>query len=387
VTAEATTAGNNLVEAEDLKIYFPIFGGFFQRKVGDVRAVDGVSFEIRKGETLGLVGESGCGKSTTGRALIRLREATGGTVRFDGKDLAALSRDELRRMRRRMQIIFQDPYSSLNPRMTVGSIVSEPIETHHLAKGKEKDNRVQELLRLVGLNPNYTNRYPHEFSGGQRQRIGVARALAVEPEFIVCDEPISALDVSIQAQVMNLLVDLREEFGLTYLFIAHDLSAVRHISDRVGVMYLGTMVEIGPPSAIYETPGHPYTRALLSAVPVPNPKTERRRKRVILTGDVPSPANPPSGCRFHTRCWLYERLGRPENCRTIDPQLRLIGEDHRAACHYAEEALKSDVGVAHVTSSNGRSAPPPPAAAEGTAQTTGASAAASEPQEPIAEAT
>jgi oligopeptide transport system ATP-binding protein len=387
VTAEATTAGNNLVEAEDLKIYFPIFGGFFQRKVGDVRAVDGVSFEIRKGETLGLVGESGCGKSTTGRALIRLREATGGTVRFDGKDLAALSRDELRRMRRRMQIIFQDPYSSLNPRMTVGSIVSEPIETQNLGKGKAKDNRVQELLRLVGLNPNYTNRYPHEFSGGQRQRIGVARALAVEPEFIVCDEPISALDVSIQAQVMNLLVDLREEFGLTYLFIAHDLSAVRHISDRVGVMYLGTMVEIGPPSAIYETPGHPYTRALLSAVPVPNPKTERRRKRVILTGDVPSPANPPSGCRFHTRCWLYERLGRPENCRTIDPQLRLIGEDHRAACHYAEEALKSDVGVAHVTSSNGRSAPPPPAAAEGTAQTTGASAAASEPQEPIAEAT
>jgi oligopeptide transport system ATP-binding protein len=387
VTAEATTAGNNLVEAEDLKIYFPIFGGFFQRKVGDVRAVDGVSFEIRKGETLGLVGESGCGKSTTGRALIRLREATGGTVRFDGKDLAALSRDELRRMRRRMQIIFQDPYSSLNPRMTVGSIVSEPIETHHLAKGKEQDNRVQELRRLVGLNPNYTNRYPHESSGGQRQRSGDARALAVEPEFIVCDEPISALDVSIQAQVMNLLVDLREEFGLTYLFIAHDLSAVRHISDRVGVMYLGTMVEIGPPSAIYETPGHPYTRALLSAVPVPNPKTERRRKRVILTGDVPSPANPPSGCRFHTRCWLYERLGRPENCRTIDPQLRLIGEDHRAACHYAEEALKSDVGVAHVTSSNGRSAPPPPAAAEGTAQTTGASAAASEPQEPIAEAT
>ncbi|HET8571910.1 MAG TPA: oligopeptide/dipeptide ABC transporter ATP-binding protein [Candidatus Limnocylindria bacterium] len=387
MTAEAIVPGQNLVEAEDLKIYFPIFGGFFQRKVGDVRAVDGVTFEIRKGETLGLVGESGCGKSTTGRALIRLREATGGTVRFDGKDLASLSRNELRRMRRRMQIIFQDPYSSLNPRMTVGSIVSEPIETHHLAKGKEKDTRVRELLRLVGLNPNYTNRYPHEFSGGQRQRIGVARALAVEPEFIVCDEPISALDVSIQAQVMNLLVDLREEFGLTYLFIAHDLSAVRHISDRVGVMYLGTMVEIGPPSAIYETPGHPYTRALLSAVPVPNPKTERRRKRVILTGDVPSPANPPSGCRFHTRCWLYERLGRPENCRTIDPELRLIGEDHRAACHYAEEALKSDVGVAHVTSSNGRPASPPAAAPAATTQTTGASTAASEPPEPIAEAT
>jgi oligopeptide transport system ATP-binding protein len=265
----------------------------------------------------------------------------------------------------------------LNPRMTVGSIVSEPIETHNLAKGKAKAARVQELLRLVGLNPNYTNRYPHEFSGGQRQRIGVARALAVEPEFIVCDEPISALDVSIQAQVMNLLTDLREQFGLTYLFIAHDLSAVRHISDRVGVMYLGKMVEIGPPSAIYQTPGHPYTRALLSAVPVPNPKTERRRKRVILTGDVPSPANPPSGCRFHTRCWLYERLGRPENCRTIDPELRLIGTDHRAACHYAEEALKSDVGVAHVVSSADTPTPEPVASAAG--PSVAATTAATEP--------
>ncbi len=348
MTTDRVLTDETLVEVDDLKVYFPIFGGFFQRKVGDVRAVDGISFEIRRGETLGLVGESGCGKSTTGRALIRLREATEGTVRFDGNDLSAMSRNDLRKMRRRMQIIFQDPYSSLNPRMTVGSIISEPIETHHLAKGKAKAERVQELLRLVGLNPNYTNRYPHEFSGGQRQRIGVARALAVEPEFIVCDEPISALDVSIQAQVMNLLTDLREQFGLTYLFIAHDLSAVRHISDRVGVMYLGKLVELGPPSAIYETPGHPYTRALLSAVPVPNPKTERRRKRVILTGDVPSPANPPSGCRFHTRCWLYEKLGRPENCRTEDPELRVIGTDHRAACHYAEETLQSDVGVAHV---------------------------------------
>jgi oligopeptide transport system ATP-binding protein len=354
VTASAprVVSGENLVEADGLEVYFPIFGGFFQRKVGDVRAVDGVTFGIRKGETLGLVGESGCGKSTTGRALIRLREATGGTVRFGGKDLSSMSRGDLRKMRRRMQIIFQDPYSSLNPRMTVGSIISEPIETHKLASGKAKADRVQELLSLVGLNPKFTNRYPHEFSGGQRQRIGVARALAVEPEFIVCDEPISALDVSIQAQVMNLLTDLREQFGLTYLFIAHDLSAVRHISDRVGVMYLGKMVEIGPPSGIYETPGHPYTRALLSAVPVPNPKIERRRKRVILTGDVPSPANPPSGCRFHTRCWLYERLGRPENCRTDDPQLRVIGNDHLAACHYAEEALKSDVGVAHVASAD-----------------------------------
>ena len=337
-----------LIEVENLKVYFPILTGVFQRRHGEVRAVDDVSFEIRKGETLGLVGESGCGKSTTGRALIRLREATGGSVKFDGVDLTTVSTGELRRMRRRMQIIFQDPYSSLNPRMTVGSIISEPIDTHKLAKGKAKMERVKELLRLVGLNPNYTNRYPHEFSGGQRQRIGVARALAVEPEFIVCDEPISALDVSIQAQVLNLLVELREQFGLTYLFIAHDLSVVRHISDRVGVMYLGKIVELGPPTAIYETPAHPYTRALLSAVPIPDPKAERRRKRVILTGDVPSPANPPSGCRFHTRCWLYERLGRPENCRTDDPELRLVGGDHRAACHYAEDALQSDVGVAHL---------------------------------------
>ncbi|HET6379682.1 MAG TPA: oligopeptide/dipeptide ABC transporter ATP-binding protein [candidate division Zixibacteria bacterium] len=345
----AATDGRPLIEVEHLKVYFPILAGIFQRRAGEVKAVDDVSFEIRKGETLGLVGESGCGKSTTGRALIRLREATDGVVRFDGIDLTTLSSGELRKLRRRMQIIFQDPYSSLNPRMTVGSIIAEPIETHNLVQGRQaRLERVKELLRLVGLNPNYTNRYPHEFSGGQRQRIGVARALAVEPEFIVCDEPISALDVSIQAQVLNLLVELREQFGLTYLFIAHDLSVVRHISDRVGVMYLGKIVELGPPTAIYETPAHPYTRALLSAVPIPDPKAERRRKRVILTGDVPSPANPPSGCRFHTRCWLYEKLGRPENCRTDDPELRLVGDDHRAACHYAEEALKSDVGVAHL---------------------------------------
>jgi len=342
------TLGENLVQAENIKVHFPITAGIFQRTVGRVRAVDDVTFEIRKGETLGLVGESGCGKSTTGRALIRLRELTEGTVRFDGVDLFSLKSDALRRMRRRMQIIFQDPYSSLNPRMTVGSIISEPIETHKLASGKAKLERVKELLSLVGLNPRYTNRYPHEFSGGQRQRIGVARALAVEPEFIVCDEPISALDVSIQAQVLNLLVELRAQFGLTYLFIAHDLSVVRHISDRVGVMYLGKLVELGPPSAIYETPAHPYTRALLSAVPIPDPKSERRRKRVILTGDVPSPANPPSGCRFHTRCWLYEKLGRPENCRTEDPELRTVQPDHRAACHYAEDAMQSDVGVAHL---------------------------------------
>ena len=342
------TGRNSLVEAEHLKVHFPITAGLFQRTVGAVRAVDDISFDIRKGETLGLVGESGCGKSTTGRALIRLRELTDGVVRFDGVDLTTLKRDQLRKMRRRMQIIFQDPYSSLNPRMTVGSIISEPLETHNLASGKARLERVKELLALVGLNPNYTNRYPHEFSGGQRQRIGVARSLAVEPEFIVCDEPISALDVSIQAQVLNLLVELREQFGLTYLFIAHDLSVVRHISDRVGVMYLGKIVELGPPSAIYETPAHPYTRALLSAVPIPDPRAERKRKRVILTGDVPSPANPPSGCRFHTRCWLYEKLGRPENCRTDDPELRIVQPEHRAACHYAEDALQSDVGVAHM---------------------------------------
>ena len=369
-----------LVIAENLKVHFPITAGLFQRTVGAVRAVDDVTFEIRRGETLGLVGESGCGKSTTGRALIRLREATDGVVRFDGIDLTSLSREKLRKMRRRMQIIFQDPYSSLNPRMTVGSIISEPIETHNLARGKEKDQRVRDLLALVGLNPRYTNRYPHEFSGGQRQRIGVARALAVEPEFIVCDEPISALDVSIQAQVLNLLVDLRKQFSLTYLFIAHDLSVVRHISDRVGVMYLGKLVELGPPLSIYETPAHPYTRALLSAVPIPDPKAERRRKRVILTGDVPSPANPPPGCRFHTRCWLYEKLGRPENCRTDDPELRLVGSDHQAACHYAEDALQSDVGVAHLAADAPRRAPVPAvvpdpalaaAASGGSAESTG----------------
>jgi oligopeptide/dipeptide ABC transporter ATP-binding protein len=314
---------------------------------GDVHALDDVSFDIPRGAVVGLVGESGSGKTTLGRCLLRLIEPTSGSVRFDGTEITKLDTRAMQAMRKRMQIIVQDPYGSLNPRMTVGSIIAEPLETHDLARGKARLERVRELLRLVGLNPNYTNRYPHEFSGGQRQRIGVARALAVEPEFIVCDEPISALDVSIQAQVLNLLVELRETFGLTYLFIAHDLSVVRHISDRVGVMYLGKLVEVGPPSAIYTQPGHPYTRALLSAVPIPDPKAERQRKRVILTGDVPSPANPPSGCRFHTRCWLYERLGRPEQCRTEDPPLRGIGDDHQAACHFAEEAQQSDVGVAH----------------------------------------
>jgi oligopeptide transport system ATP-binding protein len=348
-TAEPAGAPlKDLIEVDSLKVYFPIRSGIFQSEIGTVKAVDDVSFTIRQGETLGLVGESGCGKSTTGRALIRLREPTAGTVRFDGIDLGSLNSDKLRRMRRRMQIIFQDPYGSLDPRMTVGSIIAEPIDTHHLAKGNARKERVADLLRIVGLDPAYISRYPHEFSGGQRQRIGVARALAVEPEFIVCDEPISALDVSIQAQVLNLLTDLREQLGLTYLFIAHDLSVVKHISDRVAVMYLGKIVEIGPPDIMYAAPGHPYTRALLSAVPVPDPASERRRKRVVLEGDVPSPVNPPSGCRFHTRCWLYEQLGKPEECRTIDPPLRTVQHDHQAACHFAEQALASDVGIAHI---------------------------------------
>jgi oligopeptide transport system ATP-binding protein len=343
------TDPRNLVEVHDLKVHFPIRAGIFKSIKGTVKAVDGVTFEVRRGETLGLVGESGCGKSTIGRAMIRLREPTAGQVYFDGTDLGSLSSRELRRMRRRMQIIFQDPYGSLDPRMTVASIINEPLETHDLAANNDaKRDRVAELLRLVGLDPAYVNRYPHEFSGGQRQRIGVARALAVEPEFIVCDEPISALDVSIQAQVLNLLTDLRQRLGLTYLFVAHDLSVVKHISDRVAVMYLGKIVEVGPPTQLYAAPGHPYTRALLSAVPVPDPNAERKRKRVILKGDVPSPVNPPPGCRFHTRCWLYERLGQPEDCRTIDPPLTVLDGEHRAACHHADEAIKTDVGIAHI---------------------------------------
>jgi len=339
----------NILEVDDLKVHFPIRSGIFKSNAGSVKAVDGVSFDIRRGETLGLVGESGCGKSTTGRALIRLREPTAGSVRFDGVDLTQLDTGELRKMRRRMQIIFQDPYGSLDPRMTVGSTIAEPLETHDLASGDAKRERIADLLQLVGLDPKFITRYPHEFSGGQRQRIGVARALAVEPEFIVCDEPISALDVSIQGQVLNLLTDLRARLGLTYLFIAHDLSVVKHISDRVAVMYLGKIVEIGPPEEMYAAPGHPYTRALLSAVPVPDPKAERNRRRVILKGDVPSPVNPPAGCRFHTRCWLYERLGQPETCRTDDPPLRVLEPEHATACHFAEEALKTDIGIAHLS--------------------------------------
>jgi len=320
-----------LVSVTDMEVYFPVTAGLLvQRKVADVKAVDGVSFTVKKGETLGLVGESGCGKSTTGKAILQLNRPTAGSVEFEGTDLTQVKGRSLRQFRRRMQMIFQDPYASLNPRMSVGSIVSEPLTIHGLAKGQRKE-RVEELLQTVGLNPYFSSRYPHEFSGGQRQRIGIARALAVEPEFIVCDEPVSALDVSIQAQIINLLQDLQEEFGLTYLFIAHDLSVVRHISDRVAVMYLGHIMEITDRDQIFENPLHPYTKALLSAVPIPDPALERERERIILTGDVPSPLAPPSGCVFHTRCPIVI-----DECKTETPEWRNVGtasEEHWVWCH------------------------------------------------------
>ena len=302
-------------------------GIVFQRTIGYIKAVDGLNFSIERGETLGLVGESGCGKSTTGRAILQLYRPTDGKVWFEDEDLTVMKGEALRQQRRRMQMIFQDPYASLNPRMTVGNIVGEPLEVHNIAKGKERRERVQELLRIVGLNPYFINRYPHEFSGGQRQRIGVARALAVNPEFIVCDEPISALDVSIQAQVINLLEDLQGEFNLTYLFIAHDLSVVRHISDRIAVMYLGKIVELTDRTALYANPMHPYTQALLSAVPIPDPVVEAERQRIILEGDVPSPANPPQGCNFSTRCPRVMDI-----CREADPVFKDAGDGHYVAC-------------------------------------------------------
>ena len=321
--------GDTLVEVKDLHMYFPVTSGLIlQHKVGEVKAVDGITFDIKKGETLGLVGESGCGKSTTGRAVLLLYRPTSGSVVFDGEDLTRLKSGQIRRYRRRMQMIFQDPYASLNPRMSVGSIIGEPLAIHGLAKGKARKERVQELLRIVGLNPYFASRYPHEFSGGQRQRIGIARALAVEPDFIVCDEPVSALDVSIQAQIINLLEDLQDNFGLTYLFIAHDLSVVRHISDRVAVMYLGHIAELADRNELYENPLHPYTKALLSAVPVPDPVVEARRERIILTGDVPSPLRPPPGCVFHTRCPIAI-----DECRVRIPEWRSVGTNHWVACH------------------------------------------------------
>src|SRR3954471_3248970 len=337
-TAGDKIAGNDgqtLLSVKNLKMHFPITQGIIlQRQVGSVKAVDDVSFDITQGETLGLVGESGCGKSTTGRAILQLYKPTAGAVEFNGRNLVTLKSGEMRRMRREMQMIFQDPYASLNPRMTVGSIIGEPLEIHNLAKGRAKQERVQELLRIVGLTPYFANRYPHEFSGGQRQRIGIARALAVQPSFIVCDEPISALDVSIQAQVINLLEELQGQFNLTYLFIAHDLSVVRHISDRVAVMYVGKIVELTDRTELYEKPLHPYTKALLSAVPIRDPSIERGRQRMILTGDVPSPVNPPSGCRFNPRCPYAQDL-----CREKEPPLIEVEPEHFTACHFWDEIL------------------------------------------------
>lgn len=325
----AATENSVLVRVRNLKKYFPIPGGFvFSRPVGYVKAVDGISFDIHRGETLGLVGESGCGKTTTGRTIIRLERPTEGHVDFAGQDLAEISGGDLRRMRRKMQIIFQDPYASLNPRLTVGSIIGEPLEIHRVVQRKELRERVEELLQLVGLNVHHINRYPHEFSGGQRQRIGVARALALEPEFIVCDEPISALDVSIQAQIVNLLEELQEKLELTYLFIAHDLSMVRHISDRVAVMYLGKIVELSDRDSIYTDPLHPYSVALLSAVPIPDPVVEERRQRIILTGEVPSAANPPQGCNFNARCPEVIDI-----CYEADPDFIEVKPGHYCACH------------------------------------------------------
>jgi oligopeptide/dipeptide ABC transporter ATP-binding protein len=326
----AGAAGAPLLEVRDLVKHFPIRRGLLSRVVGHVQAVDGVSFNLRRGEVLGLVGESGCGKTTTGRCILRLIEPTSGSVRFEGQEVLELDKGALRAMRRRMQIIFQDPYSSLNPRLTVGSIIGEALTIHNLARGAAARERVAELLRLVGLSPDHSRRYPHEFSGGQRQRIGVARALAVDPKLIIADEPVSALDVSIQAQILNLLQELQQKLSLTYLFIAHDLAVVEHISDRVGVMYLGRIVELADSRTLYADPRHPYTQALLSAIPVARPGGQKQR--IVLKGDVPSPARPPSGCRFHPRC----RLNDGDRCTRESPPLREIAPGHWVACHYAE---------------------------------------------------
>ena len=334
MVAKEANNNNTLLHVDDLKMHFPIYRGVFQRQVGAVRAVDGVSFDVRRGETLGLVGESGCGKSTTGRTILQLYKPTAGNVTFEGTDLVKLKGEQMRQMRRKMQMIFQDPYASLNPRMTVAQLVGEPLMVHNAATGAEINERVAHLLELVNLNPAFASRYPHEFSGGQRQRIGIARALALQPSFIICDEPISALDVSIQAQVVNLLEELQQQFNLTYLFIAHDLSMVKHISDRVAVMYLGVIVELASRDELYAKPLHPYTQALLSAVPIPDPIADAKRQRTILQGDVPSPANPPSGCRFRTRCPIAEAV-----CAESRPEFREIRPGHFVACFFAERFL------------------------------------------------
>jgi len=334
-TTPASEDGEVLLSVKDLRKHFPVRRGIiFQKQVGAVKAVDGVSFDVKKGETLGIVGETGCGKSTTGRLLTRLLEPSEGTISFEGKDITHLSRAEMRPLRRDIQIIFQDPYSSLNPRHTIRTIVGAPFHLQGVQTEQGVKKAVQDLLALVGLNPEHYNRWPHEFSGGQRQRIGIARALALRPKLIVCDEPVSALDVSIQAQVINLLEDLQNEFDLTYVFIAHDLSVVRHISDRVAVMYLGKIVEVGDRIGLYEHPMHPYTHALLSAVPVPDPDKEAVRERILLQGDVPSPLNPPPACRFNTRCWKAQAI-----CKQVEPPLVQITPGHEVACHFPEERV------------------------------------------------
>ncbi|OYD07253.1 ABC transporter ATP-binding protein [Paludifilum halophilum] len=324
------TQPETLLQVRNLKKYFPIRGGIFGKKVGDIKAVDNVSFTVNKGETLGIVGESGCGKSTTGRSILRLEEPTAGEVEFEDSLLNELNGEEMRRMRRKLQMVFQDPFASLNPRKTAGAIIEEPLTVHGIGEARERKEKVKELLQVVGLDAYHAERYPHQFSGGQRQRIGIARALAVRPKLVVADEPVSALDVSVQSQVLNLLEDLQEKFGLTYLFIAHDLSVVRHISDRVGVMYLGRMVELAERDTLYDNPLHPYTQALLSAVPVPNPDAER--ERIILTGDVPSPSDPPAGCAFHTRCPYVMDI-----CREKRPEFQDQGDGHFVACHLMDE--------------------------------------------------
>ena len=329
-----------LCRVENLVKHFPIHRGFLRRQVGAIQAVDGISFEIRTGETLGMVGESGSGKSTAARALLQLERPTDGIVQFQDTDLMSLDPERLRHMRQQMQMIFQDPYASLNPRMRVLSIIREPLDIHNIGNASERDDRVFELLKMVGMNADHASRFPHEFSGGQRQRIGIARALATEPAFIIADEPISALDVSIQAQIVNLLADLKDELGLTYLFIAHDLSMVRHISDRVAVMYLGRIVEIGNRDDVFDRPMHPYTQALIAAIPTPDPDIKSRNNVAKLSGDIPSPASPPAGCRFHTRCAFASNV-----CRNQDPELRELGTSnasHRVACHHAEEIQEGE---------------------------------------------
>jgi peptide/nickel transport system ATP-binding protein len=345
--AEAASNGDGaLVEIENLRVWFPIKSGILlDRHIGDIKAVDDVSLSIQRGETLGLVGESGCGKSTVGRTILRLYEPTGGKIVFDGQDITSLSQNDLRPLRRRMQMIFQDPYASLNPRHSVGRIVGEPLRVHGISGKKDTAKRVRELLEVVGLPADAASRYPHEFSGGQRQRIGLARSLALNPDFIVCDEPVSALDVSIQAQIINLLETLQSDFELTYLFIAHDLAVVRHISDRIAVMYLGKIVEISAAETLYDEPFHPYTISLLSAVPIPDPVVERERDTILLAGDLPSPANPPPACRFHTRCPYVQ----PTRCKDDEPPLRRLAADHVVACHWAEDIRAGKIQPKEVT--------------------------------------